>query len=140
MQSLKKFVMLAMVALFGALAVAPAHAQSSLTVNVPFDFVLGKTTFKSGSYRVARNGTSFAAFVDADRHAKYAMLLPGDDAPVRNGQPYLVFTRYGQESFLDKVVFSSDEVYDLPVSNREKEMKAQLTSGNEMAVLILPLR
>lgn len=132
--------MLAMVAAFGAvLAVAPAHAQSSLAVDVPFDFVLGKTALKSGSYRVVRNG-AFAAVVDADRNSRFTLLLPSTDVPVRNNLPYLVFTRYGQESFLNKVVFSSGQVYDLPVSARQKEMKAQLGSGNELAVLVQPVR
>lgn len=137
MQSLKK--MFALVAVFGAaLAVAPAHAQSGMSVDVPFDFALGKTTLQSGHYRVAKSGLSFASFVDAKRKAQFALLLPGDDARSHGAKPYLVFTRYAGETFLSKVVFSSNEVYDLPVSSKEKEIKAQLGSGQEVAVLIQP--
>jgi hypothetical protein len=141
MQSLKKSVMLVMLAVFGvALAVGTAHAQRGLVVDVPFDFVVGKATLQSGHYRIARSGASFASFVDTKRNAKFAMLLPSGDVRSRNGNPYLVFTRYGQDTFLNKVVFSTNEVYDVPVSNREKEMKAQLGSGVEVAVLIQPVR
>jgi len=141
MQNLKKSVMLAMISVFGvALAASQAHAQNGLAVDVPFDFVLGKSTLQSGQYRIARSGAAFVSFVDAKRNTKFAMLLPGGDVPNRNNQPYLVFTRYGQEAFLNKVVFSPGEVYELPLSGREKEMRAQLRSGDEVAVLIQPVR
>ena len=133
--------MFAMLAVLGAaLAVAPAHAQNGLSVNVPFNFVVGKTTLRSGRYKVTQGGASFASFIGANGTSEFAMLFPGGDAHSRTGQPYLVFTRYGGESFLNKVVFSSSEVYDLPLSNREKELRAQLISGDEVAVLIEPAR
>ena len=141
MQSLRKFVMFAMMALFGAgLAAGTAHAQDGKAVDVPFDFVLGKATLQSGHYRIGKSGASFASFIDSERSAKLIMLLPGGDAHSRNGNPYLVFTRYGQETFLNKVVFSSSESYDLPVTSKEKELRAQLGSGEELAVLIQPAR
>ena len=141
MQSLKKSLMLVMLAVFSAaLAVGTAHAQERMAVNVPFSFVLGKATLQSGQYRIERSGASFASFIDGDRKGSFAMLLPGDDAHRGNSKPYLVFTRYGQETFLNKVVFSTTEVYDLPVTSKEKELRAQLGSGEELAVLIQPVR
>jgi hypothetical protein len=142
MRSLKKSVMLAVAAVFGAaLAVGTAHAQDHIGVDVPFSFVLGKTTLQAGHYRIERTGAaSFASFIDAERKAKFIMLLPGSDARGHNGNPYLVFTRYGQETFLNKVVFSNYEVYDLPVTSKQKELRAQLGSGEELAVLIQPVR
>jgi hypothetical protein len=141
MRSLKKSVMLVVGAVFGAaLAVGTAHAQNHMAVNVPFNFVLGKTTLQSGHYQIERNGTSFASIIDGERKAKFAMLLPGGDARNHNGNPYLVFTRYGQETFLNKVVFSATESYDLPLTSKQKELRAQLGSGEELAVLIQPVR
>lgn len=141
MQNLKKFVLFVLMAVFvAALAIAPAHAQSGrLSVNVPFDFVLGKATLKAGTYRIETQG-SFVSFSDADRKTTYALLLPGGGVSDRNGEPYVVFTRYGTESFLNKVVFSADNSYDLPRSSQEKEIMAHLTSGEQVAVLIQPLR
>jgi hypothetical protein len=141
MRSLKKSVMLVVGAVFGAaLVVGTAHAQDHIAVNVPFNFVLGKATLQSGHYRIARSGTSFASFIDVDRKAKFIMLLPGGDVRNHNGNPYLVFTRYGQETFLNKVVFSATESYDLPLTSKQKELRAQLGSGEELAVLIQPVR
>jgi len=141
MQNLKKSVMLGLVAVFGAaLAIAPAHAQSRVAADIPFNFVLGKTTMQAGQYRIARSGASFVAVSAVEGKTRFAMLLPGGDSHSQNGQPYLVFTRYGQETFLSKVVFSENEVYDVPVSSREKEMRAHLTSGEQLAVLIQPVR
>ena len=47
-----------------------------------------------------------------------------------------MFTRYGNESFLNKIVFSSDQSYAVPRSNREKEIIARGVSGEEIAMLM----
>ncbi len=137
MQSLKKSVLfLLMAVVVASVAVAPAHAQSArVSANVPFDFVLGKTTMKAGSYRIEKQG-SFIALVSEERKTRYALLFPGGDEANHNNEPYLIFTRYGTESFLNKVVFSATDTYDLPRSSREKEVMADLTHGEQVAVLI----
>jgi hypothetical protein len=137
MQNLKKYVLFAFMAVFVAsLAIAPAHAQSHLEANVPFDFVLGQTAMKADSYRIASDG-SFVAFVDAHGRARYSMYVPGSDADdSHNGAPYLVFTRYGTETFLSRIVFSTNHTYDLPRSSREKELAARLKSNEQIAVSV----
>jgi hypothetical protein len=137
MQNLRKYVLFAFSAVFVAsLAIAPAHAQSRLEANVPFDFVLGQTTMKANTYRIASDG-SFVAFVNAHGRAIYSMYLPGGDAAdSHNGAAYLVFTRYGTETFLSKIVFSPDRTYDLPRSSNEKELAARLHSNEQIAVSI----
>jgi hypothetical protein len=137
MQNLRKYVLFAFMAAFVAsLAIAPAHAQSRLEANVPFDFVLGQSTMKADNYRIATEG-SFVAFVDADGRARYSMYVPGSDAAdSHNGAPYLVFTRYGTETFLSRIVFSTDHTYDLPRSSKEKELAARLNSDQQIAVVI----
>jgi len=141
MQSLKKFVLFAgMAAIGAALAVAPAQAQSGVSAKIPFNFVLGKTTLQAGQYRIAKSGESFVAVSGANGTTQFAMRLPGSHVRTSDGQPRLVFTRYGEESFLSKLVFSENEVYDLPVSGREKEMRAHLGSGEQLAVLIQPVQ
>src|SRR4051812_44098262 len=113
MKNLKKYVLFVLMAVFvSSLAIAPANAQSGLVANIPFNFVVGKTAMKAGSYRVQSQGAFVA--VSGEGQTSYVLLLPGGDAADRNGQPYLVFTRYGSESFLNKVVFSADSTYDLP--------------------------
>jgi len=137
MQNLRKYVLFAFMAAFVAsLAIVPAHAQSRLETNVPFDFVLGQTTMKADTYRIASDG-SFVTLVDADGRARYSMYVPGSDAAdSHNGAPYLVFTRYGTETFLSRIVFSTDRTFDLPRSSREKELAARLNSNERVAVSI----
>jgi hypothetical protein len=140
MQSSKKFVMFVLVTvLAAALAIVPARAQSRLSANVPFDFVLGKTTLQSGQYRIAMDGSSFVAVTNEQGNLRFSLLLPGSEKPGHDAQPYLEFHRYGDQAFLRKIVFSATEVYELPVSGREKEMRAHLRSGEQVAVLIQPL-
>ena len=140
MQSLRKSVLVVLMAVFVAsLMLAPAHAQSGIAANVPFDFVLGKTTMKAGNYRIGLQG-AFVMLSGSDGSTTYSLLRAGGDASDRNGQPYLVFTRYGTESFLNKVVFSVNNAYTLPRSSREKEVIARSASGEQVAVLIQPVR
>ena len=137
MQNLRKYVLFAFMAVFVAsIATAPAHAQSRLEANVPFDFVLGKTTMKADTYRIERQG-SFVAVVDAEGRARYSMYISSSDAADHyKGAPYLVFTRYGAETFLNKIVFSTDHAYDLPRSSKEKELAARFNSDQQIAVAI----
>jgi hypothetical protein len=139
MQNLKKYVLLVLMTVFVAsLALVPAYAQG-LSANVPFDFVLGKTTMKADNYRIQVEG-GFVAIVGVQGATNYALLLPGGDAAIRDGKPYLIFTRYGTESFLSRIVFSADSIYNLPRSVREKEMMAHLPAGEQVGVLIQPAR
>jgi hypothetical protein len=138
MKNLKKVVLLMLVAMFGAaLAIAPAQAQATrVSVNVPFDFVVGKATMKAGTYRIEKQG-SFVSFASPDGQTGYALLLPGGGVQ-RNGESYLVFTRYEGVSFLNKIVFSVDHNYELPRSSRQKELMSKITSGQEVALAIRP--
>lgn len=55
MQYLLKLMLLAVLTVFGAaLTIVPANAQSGsrALANIPFDFSVGNTTLKAGSYSV----------------------------------------------------------------------------------------
>ena len=141
MNNLKKHVLFLLMAVLGTtLAIAPVHAQTArASANIPFDFVVGKTTLQAGSYRIEQQG-SFVLLASAEGRKTYALLQPGSKVASRDGQPYLVFTRYGKDSFLNKIVFSIDNHYDLPRSAKEREIMAKLASGDQVAVLIQPAR
>jgi hypothetical protein len=135
----KKTVVLLFVAIFGAmLANVSAHAQDvSVAVKVPFDFVVGKHTLKAGSYRLQKQGSFVAITNNDDRRSTYAMLNPSGAAKLR-GEAYLVFRRYGNEAFLNSVVFSEDRHYDVPHSSKEKELMSKLVTGEQIALLLEP--
>jgi hypothetical protein len=138
MKKLNKVALLVLAAIFGAaLAIAPAQAQATrVSVDIPFDFVVGKATMRAGTYRVEKLG-SFLSLTNAGGQSGYALLSPGGGV-VTHKEAYLVFTRYDGVSFLNKVVFSVDNNYELPRSNRQKELMSKMTSGQEVALAIRP--
>jgi hypothetical protein len=141
MQGVKKLLFVAVMAVIAASAVAPAHAQDEkrMSVNVPFDFVLGKSALRNGQYKVEELPSGVVVFTTLDGHARqFALTSPGGKANGHNGDPYLVFTRYSGGTFLSRVVFSATDSYALPKTNREKELIANRTSGNEVAMVIQP--
>lgn len=137
MKSPKMYVLFSLIGVLGAaLAIVPAQAQSArASVNIPFDFVVGKATLKAGNYSLAKQGASILSITDEDGKTRYTMLTPGGNVH-RSVQPYLVFTRYQGTSFLNKVVFSTEFNYELSRSTREKELISRLKSGDQVAVLI----
>ena len=137
MQSGKKSVLYLLAAVVvSALAIAPAHAQGSrASFDIPFDFVIGQTKMEAGTYRIGTQGNFVATVSGAGKATYTVMMAAAGDAPNHDGQPYLRFTRYGKESFLKTIVFSSDASFDLPRSSREKEIMARMTSGDHVDVL-----
>src|ERR1700751_3938762 len=135
MQHLMKTMLFAVIAILGVtLTIAPAHAQSTNRVlaNIPFDFSVGNTTLKAGSYTVEQLPSGFLVFssVDGKEH-QFVLTIPGDSS--RQSQtPRLVFTRYGSEAFLERVFFAGNEDYhELLRSSRENELIKNQTSGDE---------
>jgi hypothetical protein len=142
MQYLWKSMLLAVLTMVGAaLTIEPAHAQSGsrVSANIPFDFSIGNTTLKAGSYKVERLESGILAFSSEDgREHKFALTFPGD-SDRESQEPYLVFIRYGSEAFLKKVVLSSDEDCDeLPESSRERELIKTQAADAELSLLIQP--
>ena len=144
MQSLMKSTLFVLMTVLGAaLAVLPAHAQSGsrVSVNVPFDFSVGSTTLKAGSYTIAQLESGVLVFNSDDgRQHQVALTLRGESGN-RNQTPHLVLRRYGSEAFLNRVFLSgSDDYNDLLQSSREKKLIQQRSSGEEISLLIQPAR
>ena len=142
MQYLLKPMLLAVLTVFGAaLTIAPAHAQSGsrALANIPFEFSVGNTTLKPGSYTLEQLQSGILALSSSDnKEHQFAMTFPGD-SDRQSHEPHLVFSRYGSEAFLKKVVLSSDEDCDeLPESSRERDLIKNQASGAELSLLIQP--
>jgi hypothetical protein len=132
-----------MAALGGALAIVPAQAESDsrVLVNIPFDFSVGNTPLKAGSYSVQelRSGILVFSGNDGQDH-QFALTVP-DQSANQDHQPKLVFTRYGNETFLNKVFLSaSDDYRQLLPSGREKKLIQKRSSGEELSRLVQPAR
>jgi hypothetical protein len=144
MQYLLKPMLFAVITVLGAaLTIVPAHAQSGSRVlaNIPFDFSVGNTTLKAGSYTVEQLQSGIIAFSSEDeKEHQFALSFPGD-SDKQNQEPHLVFVRYGSEAFLKRVFLSSsDDCHELPESSREREFIKNQASGAELSLLIQPAR
>ena len=142
MQYLLKPMLFALITVFGvALTTMPAHAQSGsrALANIPFDFSVGNTTLKAGSYAVEQLHSGILALSSSDeKEHQFAMTFPGD-VDKQSQESKLVFIRYGSEAFLKRVFISGDEDYhELPESSRERELIKNQASGADLSLLIQP--
>ena len=144
MQYLLKPVFLAALTVLGAaLTNVPANAQSGsrALANIPFDFSVGNTTLKAGSYSVEQLQSGILALSSSDNKGdQFAMTFPSD-SDQQSQESHLVFIRYGSEVFLKRAFISGNEnSYDLPESSREREIIKNQASGAELSLLIQPTR
>src|SRR5690242_4525530 len=94
-----------------ALTFVPVHAQSGsrALANIPFDFSVGNTTLKAGSYTVKQLQSGIIAFSSEDeKEQQFALTFPGDPNS-HSKESHLVFIRYGTEAFLKGVFLSRKE-------------------------------
>jgi hypothetical protein len=144
MQYLLKPMLLAVLTVCGAaLTSVPAHAQSGsrALANIPFDFSVGNTTLKAGSYSVEQLQSGILALSSSDNEEhQFAMTFPSD-SDQQSQESHLVFIRYGSEVFLKRVVISGNEnSYELPESRRERDLIRNQTPGAELSLLLPPTR
>jgi hypothetical protein len=144
MQYLLKPMLLAVLTVCGAaLTIVPAHAQSGsrALANIPFDFSVGNTTLKAGSYSVEQLQSGILALSSSDnKEHQFAMTFPSD-SDQQSQESHLVFIRYGSEVFLKKVSLSGNEnSYELPESRRQRDLIRNQTPGAELSLLIPPTR
>jgi hypothetical protein len=144
MQYLMKAMLFAVMTMLGVtLTIVPAQAQSGSRVlaNIPFDFSIGNTTLKAGSYAVEQLQSGILAFSSNDgKEHQFALTIPGDSGN-QTQEPHLVFTRYGSVAFLKGVFFAGNEDYhELLRSSREKELIKKQAPGDELSLLIQPAR
>lgn len=140
MKNMKKVALFLLVATIGVnLAIERAHAvdDSQVSVNVPFDFVVGKSVLKAGSYRVGVTQTGVVDFwsPEAQQH-HVALMLPASASKHQDVEPHFIFVRYGSEVFLSKVALSVDQNYDAPVTGREKELLRSMPAGDRDSLVI----
>ena len=144
MQYLLKSMLFAVMTVLGvALTIVPAHAQtgSRVLANIPFDFSVGNTTLKAGSYTVEQLQSGILAFSSNDgKEHQFALTVPGNSGN-QDQAPHLLFTRYGSEAFLNRVFFAGNEDYhELLRSSRERDLIRNQASGAELSLLIQPAR
>ena len=140
---LKPMLFATMTVLGVALIIVPAHAQSGtrLLADIPFDFSVGNTTLKAGTYTVEELESGVLSFSSSDdKEHQFALTVQGNSGN-QSPEPHLVFTRYGSEAFLTRVFFAGNEDYrELLRSGRERGLIKNQASGGELSLLIQPAR
>jgi len=125
--------LLAFVGVLSLILVAgSAFAQSEeVRANIPFNFVVNKTTMPAGTYSITRTGITSDALAIRGLSCKAALLVGTmrRSSAKTNDRSKLVFHRYGDRYFLSQIwVEGSDHMRVLPKTNLESEVALDLTS------------
>jgi hypothetical protein len=105
----KIYISLMTLGLFVALAVIPVQAQfqNSITVSIPFAFVVGEETMPAGDYTLkpASNNGLYSKLLIRSRDGHTAMIISTGVVQAKEYQKEarLTFNRYGNQYFLSQV-------------------------------------
>ena len=121
----RALVMAGMMALTAMASTRVAQAQELLVVNIPFDFVAGKTTLPAGEYSIKVSSPEGTLLL-LDRKDAAASAFISTNAVVKaeiQTESKLIFNRYGDRYFLSQVwTEGNSQGRQLLKSAREKEM------------------
>jgi hypothetical protein len=115
--------------LFVLVASASAQTARRIAVQIPFDFVAGRTQLPAGKYTVRRflsNSESALLFESEDGRSKATVITNsgGSDAPT---SAQVVFRQYGERYFLASVSMpGTASVRVAPESKAEKKIAREL--------------
>ena len=118
-----------------ALAV-PGAANAQLTspgvvkANNAFSFIVGKTTFSAGDYRVKNSGTERVLLITAEESSQGGLINTLEvEAHKGSSQSKLIFHRYGSKNFLSQIwIKDENSGREIPRSRTEKELMAKAAS------------
>jgi hypothetical protein len=113
------------------------QSSNRVVVDIPFDFSVGNTQLRAGNYKVEELQSGILVFNGNDGQDHQFALTVGEEASNQDNQPKLIFTRYGDETVLNKVFLSGGNDYrQLLPSSREKKLMRKQTSGEELSLLV----
>jgi hypothetical protein len=119
--------------LFLAAGSAFAQSDNDVRANVPFNFVVGKTTMPSGSYQIVRLGMTSEniAIRGLNTNGETIALTGREQVNHPSDRTKLVFHRYGDRYFLSQIwVEGSNRMRTLPKGDLEKEVALDWTPNN----------
>ena len=118
---------------------AVANAQTlKVKANVPFDFVVGKTTMPAGAYTIDALLPSSSALAIRNRDAKVgSVVLAGSATSYEpSADTHLVFRRYGDRYFLSAIWVQGERSgREFQMSKREIEMAKSSAPSENVIVL-----
>lgn len=140
-QILKALTMLVVIMTMAlATAAASANAQTGnqrLSVNVPFDFIVGDKTMTTGQYsigRITQDSDTGILVRSADSHQNAIRLTDSLQAENTPKQSVLVFRRYGNKFYLAQIwIAGRRDGRELAKSKSERAMERELAASQELA-------
>lgn len=130
--SLRNFLMLVLL-LAAATTAAQAQSSERISVNVPFDFVVGAKTLPAGDYTIMRIGRDSAGTLlvrSADGRNSELIQTNGVQAAATQKAARLDFHRYGNRYFLFQLwTPGSNAGRELPKSRLERGVETE-TAAN----------
>jgi hypothetical protein len=119
-----------------------ANTSGNLKVNIPFDFMIGKTQLKAGSYTININRVpGVPQFSSEDHRTNIFTQTYGGQSSREPSRARLVFHRYGKQYFLSQIWNEGSTVaMQLPESRAERELKhlARNTVQPEVVTVLAP--
>ena len=129
---MKKYtrILVAIMFLLGLGVAANAELQPEITVNMPFEFVAGKTTLPAGAYVVKRiSDQPFDVLMITSRDKGTSVFVnPTEMEDASTYKPNVSFRKVGEQHFLSRIQ-SADYVYNFPVSRSVTLAAAAKPSG-----------
>jgi len=118
------------------LATASAYAQTiHLKADIPFNFVVGKTTLPSGEYTIRFLNMNQVLSIGGSGQNSIMFLANTCNSPWPSAQTKLVFARYGDRYFLSQVWIEGNSTgRQLPKSRGEMRV-----AENETATPVVAL-
>jgi len=106
-----------------SLPATPAAAQSPVTVNIPFDFIVADNTFAAGPYQVFQVNRQLIVLRHKTNSTKFvSSIVTRNYDELRSQQtPALVFKHVGRKYFLAQFWLDWNEGVKVPQSSAEKE-------------------
>lgn len=123
------------------MATAFAYAQTGVVkMNIPFNFIVGKTTLPAGDYTIENVSDSAQAILvaNSDRTSTAMLLANACESTTAAPKTKLVFHRYGNQYFLAQIwKAGNDRGQELPQSRRETEVAMSSPAQNVVVVATL---
>lgn len=129
----KLFSVIAMGCLLSLLLVANVHAQlpgTEIRASIPFDFTVRGKTLPAGEYELTRVGEEPTGLLMRNvRDKREHVIFETEPTDVRRipRRNVLVFNKYGDSYFLEKVVTAGEEVgRELTPSHAERTLRREM--------------
>ena len=118
----------------GSVASLQADSGGEVWADIPFYFMVGNTTYPTGSYAVQYTNPQGVFVIRIGEDESRSMLLWSNTVPAKSGEdnsPRFIFNRYGDQYFLTQVWAGGDiDGRELPELQRQRELAKEYLAEN----------